>query len=105
MTEITWPFDVSVFEKFRFQSSTLHHLAGVFKFLRSILETVSKSFVFGDQNHRFSVDRTVGQTGEKRCIFKFLRISVDGALTLRCSKFEEKGNLENNNLENTEDAN
>ena len=33
VTEITWPFDFSVFEKLRFRPSTLHHLAGVFKFL------------------------------------------------------------------------
>ena len=33
VTEIAWPFDISVFEKLRFRPSTLHHLAGVFKFL------------------------------------------------------------------------
>ena len=33
MTEITWPFDVSVIDKLCFRPSTLHHLAGVFKFL------------------------------------------------------------------------
>ena len=35
VTEITWPFNVSVFEKLGFRLSTLHHLAGVFKFLHS----------------------------------------------------------------------
>ena len=85
MTEITWPFDVSVFEKLRFRSSTLHLLAGVFKFLHS-----------GDRFRiaPFSVTEnavlvwTVGQTGEKkRCVFKFILISVDGALEWqqRCS--------------------
>ena len=35
VTEITWPFDVRVFEERRFQPSTLHHQADVFKFLHS----------------------------------------------------------------------
>ena len=67
MTEITWPFDVSVFEKLRFRPSTLHRLAGVFKFLHS-----------GDRCRKapFSVTEnavlvwTVGQTGEKKMRFQ-----------------------------------
>ena len=56
MTEITWPFYVSVFEKPRFRSSTLHYPAGDLEFLET---------VFRDRKHRFSVDGIVGQTGEK----------------------------------------
>ena len=67
MAEITWPFDVSVFEKLRFRPSTLHHLAGVFKFLHP-----------GDRFRKasFSVTEnavlvwTVGQTGEKKMRFE-----------------------------------
>ena len=67
MTEITWPFDVSVFEKLRFRPSTVHHLAGVFKFLHP-----------GDLFRKapFSVTEnavlvwTVGQTGEKKMRFQ-----------------------------------
>ena len=35
VTEITCPFDASVFENLHVWPSTLHHLAGVFKFLYS----------------------------------------------------------------------
>ena len=43
MIEITWPFDVSIFEKLRFRAFKVHHLATV--------ETV-----FGGRKRRFSVD-------------------------------------------------
>ena len=67
VTEITWPFDASVFEKLRFWPSTQHHLAGVFKFLHP-----------GDrfQKAPFSVTEnavlvwTVGQTGGKKMHFQ-----------------------------------
>ena len=55
VTEIAWPLDVNVFEKLRFRSSTLHHLAGVFKFF-SLWRPFLKSSVFVDQKRRFSVD-------------------------------------------------
>ena len=66
MTEITWPFDVSVFEKLRFWPSTLHQLAGVFKLLHT-----------GDRFRKapFSVTEnavlvwTVRQTEEKKDAF------------------------------------
>ena len=62
-------FDVSVFEKLRFRPSTLHHLAGVFKFLHP-----------GDRFRKapFSVTEnavlvwTVGQPGEKKDAFSNL---------------------------------
>ena len=73
MTEFTWPFDVSVFEKLRFRPSTLHHLAGVFNFLRP-----KDRF----RNGSFSVAETavlvwtVGQTGEKKDAFSNLSVLV-----------------------------
>ena len=77
MTEITGPFGISVFEKLRFRPSTLHHLAGVFKFLHS-----------GDRFRKAALSVTenavlmwsVGQSRGKGCVFKFIRIYVVQAL-------------------------
>ena len=55
MTEITWLFDVSVFEKLPFGLSTLHHLGGVFIFLhpgdrfRKASFSVTETPVFGEE--------------------------------------------------------
>ena len=71
LTKVTWPLQVR-----RSRPSTLQHLASVFIFLH---------FRYSFRKTTFSVTEnavlvwTVGQTGEKRCVFKFNRISVDRA--------------------------
>ena len=55
VTETSWSFGVSVFVKFRFRPSTLHHLAGVFKFLH-LGDRFRNGSVFGHRKRRFSVD-------------------------------------------------
>ena len=55
MTEITWPFDVTVFDKLRFRPSKLHHLAGVFKFLHPG-DRFRKAPFSVTEERRFSVD-------------------------------------------------
>ena len=67
MTEITWPFDISVFDKLRFRPSTLHHLAGDFKFLHPGYRFRKAPF---SVTENAVLVWTVGQTGEKKMRFQ-----------------------------------
>ena len=70
-------FDVSVFEKLRFHPSTRQHENGVFKKIHSGQRFRKASFSVTE--NAVSV-WTPTQTDKKRCVFKNIRIRVDGAL-------------------------
>ena len=74
--EIIWLLSRKRFQRVPFSPSTLTRLAGVFKFIH-----------FGERFQKvpFSVTEnavlvwTEGLSGEKSCVFKFIRLSVDVA--------------------------
>ena len=81
VTNITWPFDFSNLSKnFVFGGPhSLHHLADFFELIHSEERFRKAPFLVIENT---LLTWTAGQTGGKRCVFKSIRISLDGSLYL-----------------------
>ena len=91
-TEITWLLSRKRFQKVPFSPSTLTHLAGVFKFVhfgerfQKAPSSVTEDAVLMWTDRKAYPDK-------KKCVFKFIWLSVDVALTYDCAASKDRNKI------------